>query len=208
MTTSTFDPSDQDNIDRKIAVGLERVAQVFKTLIWNESKQSGLSPIQIQFLIALAYEKERQWTIGEIASRFQLTPATVSDAITALEDKELIVRTRGEEDKRTVYLSLTAEGKRTARKLGGWLNVVQEQIDGFSSDEKTVLIKSIIQLIDAFQREGLISTKGMCVSCTYFRSNAHKSKTAPHHCVYIGKAFGDAELRIDCPEYKEKEVEA
>jgi hypothetical protein len=44
----------------------------------------------------------------------------------------------------------------------------------------------------------------MCVFCTYFRPNVHKSATAPHHCAYIDKAFGDAELRVDCPDYEEK----
>jgi len=208
MLPSTFDPADQDNLDRKIAVGFERIAQLLKTLIWNESKRSGLGPIQIQFLVALAYDRATQWTVGEIASRFQLTPATVSDAITALESKELVVRTRSEEDKRTVFVALTPEGKRTARAVGKWLNVVQEQISELGSDEKTVLLKSLIRLIAAFQQEGMIATKGMCVFCTYFRPNVHKSATAPHHCAYIDKAFGDAELRVDCPDYEEKFAQA
>lgn len=207
MPTSTFDPADQDNLDRKIAVGFERIAQLFKTLIWNESKRSGLSPIQIQFLIVLAYERDTQWTIGEIASRFQLTPATVSDALTALENKELVVRTRSEEDRRTVFVALTPEGKRTARTVGKWLNVVQEQIAGFDSEEKAVLLKSLIRLIAAFQKEGMISTKGMCVFCTYFRPNAHAGTPKPHHCAYIDKAFADAALRIDCPDYEEKSAD-
>lgn len=205
---SVFDRTDQDNLDRKIAVGFERITQLLKTLIWNESKRSGLSPIQIQFLVALAYDRATQWTVGEIASRFQLTPATVSDALTALESKELVVRTRSEEDKRTVFVALTPEGKRTARSVGKWLNVVQEQIAELGSDEKAVLLKSLIRLIAAFQREEMIATKGMCVFCTYFRPNVHKSATAPHHCAYIDKAFGDAELRVDCPDYEEKPAEA
>jgi DNA-binding MarR family transcriptional regulator len=205
---SVFDRTDQDNLDRKIAVGFERITQLLKTLIWNESKRSGLSPIQIQFLVALTYDRATQWTVGEIASRFQLTPATVSDALTALESKELVVRTRSEEDKRTVFVALTPEGKRTARSVGKWLNVVQEQIAELGSDEKAVLLKSLIRLIAAFQREEMIATKGMCVFCTYFRPNVHKSATAPHHCAYIDKAFGDAELRVDCPDYEEKPAEA
>jgi DNA-binding MarR family transcriptional regulator len=208
MHMSVFDRKDQDNLDRKIAVGFDRITQVLKTLIWNESKRSGLSPIQIQFLIALAYDRDTQWTIGEIASRFQLTPATVSDALTALEGKGLIVRTRSEEDKRIVFVALTPEGIRTARTVGKWLNVVQEQIAELGGEEKAVLLRSLIRLIAAFQQEGMISTKGMCVFCTYFRPNVHRSATAPHHCAYIDKAFGDAELRIDCPDYEEKPAEA
>jgi hypothetical protein len=132
----------------------------------------------------------------------------VSDALTALESKELVVRARSEEDKRTVFVALTPEGKRTARTVGKWLNVVQEQIAELGSDEKAVLLQSLIRLIAAFQQEGMIATKGVCVFCTYFRPNVHKSATAPHHCAYIDKAFGDAELRVDCPDYEEKSAEA
>lgn len=206
MTPSVFDPSDQESIERKIAVGFERISQVLKTLIWNESKTSGLSPIQIQFLTALAYDAKRDWTIGGLASRFRLTPATVSDALTALEEKDLVERIRGEEDKRTVYVSLTSEGKRQARKLSGWLNVLQEYLSHLSPQEKVVVLKALMQLIRGFQQEGFISTVQMCTTCKYFRPNVHKSKTKPHHCAYVDMAFGDTELRIDCPDHAEVEV--
>jgi len=201
MATSVFDPSDQESIERKIAVGFERISQILKTLIWNESKTSGLSPIQIQFMVALAFDAKRDWTIGELASRFQLTPATVSDALTALEEKDLVRRMRGKEDKRTVYLSPTSEGKRLAKRLGGWMNVLQEYVAQLGREEKAVLLKSLMQLIYRFQQEGLISTAQICTTCTYFRPNVHKSTTKPHHCAYIDIAFGDAELRIDCPDH-------
>lgn len=206
MTASTFDPSDQENIDRKIAFGFERIAQVLKTLIWTESKESGLSPIQIQFLIALLYGGSKDWTLTDLATYFQLTPATISDALTALEEKDLIVRRQSTEDRRVSHIVLTAAGRRQAQKLAGWMNAVQEAVGELETPDKAVLLRSLIAIIGGLQERGLISVVRMCKTCTYFRPNAHIGKPKPHHCAYIDTALADGDLRLDCPEYEEKEV--
>lgn len=203
---SIFDSFDQDNIDRKIAVGFERISEVLKTLIWEESKQTGLSPIQIQSLVALEYEGKSEWTIGDIASRFQLTPATVSDSVSSLEQKGLVVRQRKSDDRRNVTLRLTPQGKRAARKLARWANVLQEQLAGLNEKEKIILLRSLISIISGFQRHGFINIARMCVTCSYFRPNAHGNSQRPHHCAYIDEPLGESDLRVDCPDYEFVEV--
>jgi DNA-binding MarR family transcriptional regulator len=203
---SIFNPSDQENLDRKIAVGFERIAQALKTLVWEESKTSGLSPIQIQFLTALLHDNDDSVTIGFLASQFSLTPATVSDAITALEQKGLVVRERREEDKRTVFLSLTSKGKSSARKLSTWANLLEARVSELSDEQKVAVLHSLMSIIKGFQDDGVVSVTRMCVACKFFRPNVHKNALKPHHCAYIDRAFGDAELRIDCPEFDAVEV--
>lgn len=206
MATSVFDPSNQEDLNRKIAVGFERIALVLKTLSWNESKVSGLSPIQIQFMTALTYESNSEWTVTALATRFHLTPATVSDALTALEKKHLVERRRSAEDRRTVFVSLTTEGKRLARKLSRWLNTLEEHVGGLAEEDKPVLLKSLLLLVAAFQEKGLITINRMCISCTYFRPNIHVHARKPHHCAYIDKPLGNADLRIDCPDFESQSV--
>ena len=41
----------------KLLIGLERISQAFKVLLWNKAKEYGLSPIQIQILIFVAHHK-------------------------------------------------------------------------------------------------------------------------------------------------------
>lgn len=54
MKKSAFDIHNQNtNTDSKIIASLERIAQAFRVLLWNESKEFSLSPIQIQVLIFL-----------------------------------------------------------------------------------------------------------------------------------------------------------
>jgi DNA-binding MarR family transcriptional regulator len=204
--SSVFDRKGQDNIDRKIAFGFERIAQVLKTLIWNESKESGLSPIQIQFIVTLAFNTHKEWTVGDLAAYFQLTPATVSDALTALEEKDLLVRNKSKDDKRVIHIALTAAGRRQALKLAGWMNAIQDEVARLDEDAKETMLRALMNMIASLQQKGLISVVQMCMTCTYFRPNAHPGKSRPHHCAYIDKAFGDADLRLDCPDYEPKEA--
>lgn len=208
MSTSVFDPADQENLDRKIAFGFERIAQVLKTLIWNQSKESGLSPIQIQFLLALHYGRQNDWTLSDLATYSQLTPATVSDALAALEQKNLIIRRQKQEDRRVSTILLTAAGRRQAAKLAGWMNAVQDAVAELDAADKAIVLKSLVGIIAALQREGLISIVQMCATCRYFRPHAHAATPKPHHCAFIDKPIGDGDLRLDCPDYEAMEVSA
>ena len=59
MEKSVFDTSfQQESVSNKIVVGLERISEVFRTLLWAEAKKSGVSPIQIQILIFIAYHRK------------------------------------------------------------------------------------------------------------------------------------------------------
>ena len=62
---SIFNLNNQNsNLDNKIVAGLDRISQVFKTLLWGKSKTYNLSPIQIQLLIFIEYHSEEKTTIS------------------------------------------------------------------------------------------------------------------------------------------------
>jgi hypothetical protein len=48
----------------------------------------------------------------------------------------------------------------------------------------------------------------MCVTCRYFRPDAHQDEANPHHCEYVDAAFGDHLLRVDCSEHQAAPEEA
>ncbi|MEO6831625.1 MAG: MarR family transcriptional regulator, partial [Chitinophagaceae bacterium] len=61
MSKSAFDLSQQNrSIDSKIVVSLERISQAFRVLLWKESKEFSLSPIQIQVLIFLLHHSDEK----------------------------------------------------------------------------------------------------------------------------------------------------
>jgi len=202
MLPSIFDVTHQhQDVDSKIAAALERLSQAFRVLLWEKNKTCNLSPLQIQFLVYLLYHAAEQCTVGQLAREFTLTPATVSDAITTLEEKGLVTRERWETDRRVAFVSLTADGKRTARKLSTWANVIQENIAKFDGAEKVVVMKFLMQLIESLQQAGVITVARMCITCKFFQPNAHPRSASPHHCQLLDKPLADAKLRLDCAEH-------
>ena len=82
---SIFNLENQNqNLDSKISAGIEKLSSVFRVLIWEQAKNLGLSPIQIQILIFLNYHSEHLATVSYLAKEFSLTKPTISDAIKIL----------------------------------------------------------------------------------------------------------------------------
>jgi len=114
MDKSIFDITFQ-NTDTvsKIVVGLERISEAFRALLWEYAKTIGLSPIQIQILIFVAYHREQLCTVSHLAKEFNLTKPTISDAVKALEKKGMISKHKTLVDSRSYFIALTEEGKKT-----------------------------------------------------------------------------------------------
>src|SRR5688500_15790677 len=97
--SSVFDPKNQElNINSRIVVGLERIGEAFKVILWNENKKHGLSPIQLQILTFLLFHPVEFRTVSQIASEFNTTKASISDSIKALEMKGFIKREKNLKD--------------------------------------------------------------------------------------------------------------
>jgi hypothetical protein len=42
----------------------------------------------------------------------------------------------------------------------------------------------------------------MCVTCRFFRPDAHPSSPRPHHCALVNAPMSNGELRVDCAEHE------
>ena len=56
-------------------------------------------------------------------------------------------------------------------------------------------------MIRTLQEKGRIPVARMCVSCRFFQPFRHDNPARPHHCAFVDAAFGDEELRLDCPDH-------
>ena len=200
---SVFEPSLQHgDADAKIVASLERLSQVFRLLLRREAQEHGLSPIQVQFLVHLLFHDAGLRRVSQLARRFDLTRATVSDAVGSLEEKGLVRRERWPEDGRVVTLQLTPAGEELAGELSTWAGVVKEHLDSSSEEEKKVVLRFLMDLIASLQRTGVITVARMCVACRFFRPNAHPEEESPHHCALLDVPLARSDLRMDCPEHE------
>jgi DNA-binding MarR family transcriptional regulator len=200
---SVFDLSAQhDDVDTKIVAALERLSQVFRVRLREEAWERDLSPTQAQFLIYLLYHDVELRRVSQLAREFDLTKATVSDAVASLETKRLVQREQWPEDRRVVTLRLTPDGEKLATILSEWADPVREHLERFSPEERKAVMRFLVGLIGSLQRSGLITVARMCVTCRFFLQDIHPDEPAPHHCGLLGVPLSGADLRVDCPEHE------
>ena len=200
---SVFEPSSQHgDVDKKIVASLERLSQVFRVLLRGEAQERRLSPIQAQFLVHLLHHGAAFCRVSQLSREFELTRATVSDAVGSLEEKGLIRREPWPNDKRVATLRITPTGEHTAQELATWANVVEEHLMDRSLEEKEAIMRFLMSLIGSLQKSGLITVARMCVTCRFFRPDAHPGEGSSHHCALLDVPLSGSDLRADCPEHK------
>ena len=200
---SVFDLFAQhDDVDTKLVAALERLSQVFRVRLREEAWKRDLSSTQAQFLIYLLYHDVELRRVSQLAREFDLTKATVSDAVASLETKRLVQREQWPEDRRVVTLRLTPDGEKLATILSEWADPVREHLERFSPEERKAVMRFLVGLIGSLQRSGLITVARMCVTCRFFLQDIHPDEPAPHHCGLLGVPLSGADLRVDCPEHE------
>ncbi|MBA6156465.1 winged helix-turn-helix transcriptional regulator [Tenacibaculum sp. S7007] len=194
---SSFNLKEQENnIDNKIVVALERISEAFKVLLWKESKENSLSPIQIQVLIFLLFHSEEKCKVSYLADEFNLTKATISDSIRVLHNKELIFKAYNETDSRSYTIQLSTKGRGIAKKSAYFTTSIEKPIQQFSEEQKEVVFSSLLQMIKSLNTSGVITLQRMCFSCTNY-----KLQNNQHFCTLLQSNLQDSELRVDCEDH-------
>ncbi len=200
MKKSTFNPAQQEkDISSKIVAGLERVSEVFKILLWEKAKLIGLSPIQIQLLIFIAYHKQDLCNVSHLAKEFNITKPTVSDAIKVLDKKGLVIKDYSSSDSRSYSIALSELGNEVVAQTYDFSGPLKKQVDSFSQDELAHLSATLIQLIYKLNRNGILQVQRTCYGCKF-----HHKHQKSDYCNLLQKELLTQEIRLDCPEYQEK----
>lgn len=197
--TAIFDALSEP-VAKRVTAGLARVGQVLQTQAWRGAGSRGITPTQGK---VLAFIRDAPGDVGlkAIAKHLGVSAPTASDAVNSLVTKGLAVKTRSS-DKRALRLSLTLQGKNVALEADTWPEFLTAAVETLPSLEQAGFLKSLVQVIRALQVAGDIPPQAMCVTCRYFRPNVHADPTAPHQCDFVGAAFGDRHLRLNCAEHE------
>lgn len=200
MSKSIFNPTAQeDSISNKIIVSLERVSEVFKKLLWDKAKLVGLSPIQIQLLIFIAYHKQELCNVSHLAHEFNVTKPTISDAIRVLEKKGLIGKDLSSTDNRSYSIHITAAGSTILVQTENFAEPLKTELEGIEQNKLEDLFAVLSKLIYQLNRNGILTVQRTCFGCTYYSHNAGKD-----YCNLLNQELQNSDIRLDCPEYEEK----
>lgn len=198
MEPSIFNPGEpHKSVESKIAVSLERVAEAFRVLLWNEAKGHGLTPIQMQLLIFLAFHPEKQRKVSYLAQEFNLTKATISDAVKILLQKGLVMKADDLSDSRSYSLYLTPKGEELAHTTSHFADSLQAPLEKLTVKQKEVFYEALLTLIHTLTKSGIITHQRMCYTCRFYA----KSKDGAY-CNLLQKPLPVEALRVDCPEHE------
>jgi DNA-binding MarR family transcriptional regulator len=185
------------NIDSKITVGIEKLSSVFRGLIWEETKHTGLSPIQLQILIFLKYHSENLSTVSYLAKEFSLTKPTISDAIKVLEQKKIIKKISSKNDTRSYAIQLTALGKKMVVQSENFSLPFFKMIETLDAKDKVQFWNTITKLIFQLNSIGLISVQRVCYTCKFYEQKKNQA-----FCHLLMSDLKNVDIRIDCPEHQ------
>ncbi len=197
---SPFNLSEQNTqVDSKVVAALERVAQAFRVLLWQEGKAFGLSPIQIQLLIFIQHHHDSMCKVSYLAQEFNMTKPTISDAVKALERKGLVKKVAEVHDTRSQVILLTAKGKAIVDKTATFSTPLQQSISQLPPAQQATMLAGLTEVIAYLNRTGIISMQRMCSTCAHYR---RQHEGASHYCALMDQPLAKTELRLDCPEHE------
>lgn len=195
---SSFNLSQQNqNLESRIVVALERISEAFRVLLWTESKDSSLSPIQIQILIFLLFHSQEKCKVSYLSEEFNMTKATISDSVKVLISKNLITKASVLIDSRSYTIALTDAGRQIAEKASFFASAVEKPIEKFPEEQKAVLLNGLLKVIYELNKSGIITIQRMCFSCIHY-----KEDKGIHFCNLLNMELTDTQLRVDCPEHE------
>lgn len=190
-----------NDLDAKLVLALERISHVFRILLWEQTKQYNLSPIQTQILIYIYHQPEDERNISTLAHRLNVTKATISDAVKSLVQKKLVRKQTDNEDARYFYLVLTNKGLELVKKIENWGEKFKANFENISTENKTILFETLLRVLINFEEEGVINRNRICFTCKHFR-HQKQGRKGLYFCELLNLPLKTNELRVDCPEHE------
>lgn len=189
-----------DPVDQRLVAGLCKICLAIRSNAWQGAKQLGLTPTQGQILTLLQDKNGEPARLTEVAEGLAITPATASDTVSALVEKQLVKKTKAPDDARAIAIALTEKGEREAINATSWPDFLLNATQDLSLTEQENVLRGLIKIVRSLQENGDIPAMRMCVTCRFFHPNVYDDSDRPHHCAFVDAPFGDRHLRLDCPE--------
>lgn len=118
----------------------------------RKTGEVNLSISELHLIEAVAKNNENGKTISQIAQELSITLSSVTVAINKLQKKGYVEKIRNVLDKREVHVKLTKKGHRMEIAHKYFHEQMARSVsEGFSEEEKTLLLKCINRLNDFFK---------------------------------------------------------
>lgn len=174
-----------------LADRLERIGHLLRHQLRLTAKRHGLEAIQLDVLHYLARCNRYSDTASAVAQYFGLTKGTVSQTISALVRKGLVVKRVDDRDQRVSHLELT----KTARSILRDASLPGPLAD-VARPEDEALVAALDDLLARLQRSNDNASFGVCQTCVHFRTEG-----ARYECGLTGEPLRRPDIVKICREH-------
>lgn len=185
------------NRDAQIALTLYRIGQAIETMVRKRGEAEGLSTTQVQTLLYVSNAHPSCRTIGAVARKLLIAPATATRVVDTLEGKSLVQRVRQEEDRRTVRVELTEGGACMVEEISDIGDMLEELVEELPSKGWETLLEGLKHVLKGMQEKGYITGSVICRICPFFQPDAYPEEGKPHHCNLTGEALSEEESYME-----------
>lgn len=188
------------DLNLKTISGLERIGEVFKTLLWEKAKLHGISPIQIQILLFVSNHKLELCNVSYLAKEFNVTKPTISDAVKVLINKGMLEKDFSNADNRRYNLFLSTTGKQLVKELSDYISPISKELDNVNPQELSSFFNFLSKLIYQLNHKGIIQVQRTCYGCQFYNGDQEDD----HYCSLLKSKLENKKIRLDCPEFEAK----
>ena len=157
MAAASFDPIAEahrqwsarwpDQADHMAAVtSVMRVQQLLLSRIEDTLKPYGLTFAAYEALRLLAFSRRGSLPMGKMGERLMVHPASVTNAISRLEQRGLVERRLSTDDRRVVLATITATGQSLVREATAALNEAAFGLPGISPEQAADIPPALRQI--------------------------------------------------------------
>jgi DNA-binding MarR family transcriptional regulator len=135
------------------------------TVMASEMRNAGHEAVSPSHVRLLGMLSERPYTLSELADMQQVSAPTMSNTITALEERGWVTRTRSDVDRRVVTVNIAEAGHQVIADIHNHTRArIAEFISPLSEDDLNLLLAGLTILRDAFTEA--LKTRHHTQDCT------------------------------------------
>jgi DNA-binding MarR family transcriptional regulator len=111
-----------------------------------------IAPFQLDLYssrIIVAIAEKGPMKVGELVDLMALPQSTMSHQLKRLERDDYVMRTRSDQDNRTVVITLTSKGREVAERCNRLSDVIIASVSKNLSNDEILLLSSLLQRVFA-----------------------------------------------------------
>lgn len=133
-----------------VVTAIMRVQQLALSEVERVLRPRGLTFARYEVLMLLSFSRTGALPIGKVGERLQVHPASVTNAVSRLEDDQLVSRSPNPADGRGVMVAITDAGRELALAATDELNELVFEAWPLSEEDSEVLYGHLKQVRRAF----------------------------------------------------------